>query len=70
MKNSLVELTQDEIETVAGAGLVADLVGNLGTRFGFGSKAQESVTKASERAQEALTKVGLPGISNLIKFIV
>lgn len=70
MKTNLVELNQDEIQTVSGAGLVSDFVGDLGIRYNFGTKAEEQIIKASETAQDALNKIGLPLIANLIKTIV
>jgi len=69
MKN-LVELNQEEIDSVSGAGIISDLVGNLGQRFNFGQDAKNAIDNASERTQQRLTQVGLPEIAKLIKFIV
>ncbi|QIO07001.1 hypothetical protein [Acinetobacter shaoyimingii] len=70
MKNNLVELNQDEIQTVSGAGRVSDFVGDLGERYNFGRNAENRIIKASDTTQDVLNKVGLPLVSNLIKFIL
>lgn len=68
MTNNLVELTQDEINAVAGAGYISDIVGFIGSDVV--ERLEGAIVKFSENSQARLNEKGNTWLANLVKVIV
>jgi hypothetical protein len=68
MNNNLVELTQEEIQEVAGAGYVSDIVGLIGSDVV--TRLEDAIVKFSENTQARLNERGNTWLAGLVKIIV